>query len=436
MLKSVIRGTCLVCLAATTGAEPGSLSGQEIRDLFAGATVEINTPLGTRLPVRYRLDGELSGHARQLALFLGASSDSGRWWIAEDQLCHQWNHWFNSEPQCLRLAQEGRRLRWWNQHGNNGTAIIAVPPTQTATLPHEASRAVEIQIAAPANSPPAPDFVETEARALTAPGATPTSEPTGEKAVAEVVLEHATAASKRTKSSAQAQPEANGSIDAAYMVVKVARDDVLNVRSGPSTEFNVIGDLQPGSRGVIITGPCRSGWCPVQHASTSGWVNSLYLASEASPLSASAHQRHASGESVTAEPAAGLAPLRDSPAAPRACLTPSARALLARIEETFGPVKLVSTCRPGATIAGSGRPSRHASGNAMDFDAGIHKARIVDWLIANHHEGGTMTYADMDHIHVDIGPYFVAIAGGQHWASWRNQEASFPARMRRTDPAD
>ena len=53
MLKSVIRGTCLVCLAATTGAEPGSLSGQEIRDLFAGATVEINTPLGTRLPVRY-----------------------------------------------------------------------------------------------------------------------------------------------------------------------------------------------------------------------------------------------------------------------------------------------------------------------------------------------------------------------------------------------
>jgi hypothetical protein len=72
----------------------------------------------------------------------------------------------------------------------------------------------------------------------------------------------------------------------------------------------------------------------------------------------------------------------------------------------------------------------------MDFDAGIHKARIIDWLIANHHEGGTMTYADMDHIHVDIGPYFVAIAGGQHWASWRNREASFPARMRRTNPAD
>ena len=434
MLKSVIRGTCLVCLAATTGAEPRSLSGQEIRDLVAGATVEINTPLGTRLPVRYRLDGEVTGHARQLALFLGATSDSGRWWIAEDRLCHQWNHWFNAEPQCLRLAQEGRRIRWWNQHGNSGTAIVAVPPPQTAALPHGALLAVEIQTAAPATSPPASDFGETETTALTTAGATHTPEPTGQKAVAEAVVEHATAPGKQTKSSAPAQPKANGSVDAAYMVVKVAPDDVLNVRSGPSTEFDVIGDLQPGSRGVTITGACRSGWCPVQHASTSGWVNSLYLASEA--LSESAHLRHASGGSLAAEPTAGLASLRDSAAAPRACLTSSARALLARIEEKFGPVKLVSTCRPGATIAGSGRPSRHASGNAMDFDAGIHKARIVDWLIANHHEGGTMTYADMDHIHVDIGPYFVAIAGGHHWASWRNQEASFNARMRRTNPAD
>ena len=72
---------------------------------------------------------------------------------------------------------------------------------------------------------------------------------------------------------------------------------------------------------------------------------------------------------------AGPATLRDSPDAPRTCLTPPARALLERIEEKFGRVKLVSTCRPGATIAGTGRPSRHASGNAIDFDAGSRKAR-------------------------------------------------------------
>jgi hypothetical protein len=54
----------------------------------------------------------------------------------------------------------------------------------------------------------------------------------------------------------------------------------------------------------------------------------------------------------------------------------------------------------------------------VDFDAGSRKARIVEWLIANHRAGGVMTYAGMDHIHVDIGPHFVSIAGGRHWSSW------------------
>jgi hypothetical protein len=94
----------------------------------------------------------------------------------------------------------------------------------------------------------------------------------------------------------------------------------------------------------------------------------------------------------------------------RSCLTSSARGLLARIEDKFGSVKIISTCRPGAKIAGTGRPSRHASGNAVDFDAGSRKGRIVRWLVANHRSGGTMTYSGMNHIHVDIGPHFVSLA--------------------------
>jgi hypothetical protein len=106
----------------------------------------------------------------------------------------------------------------------------------------------------------------------------------------------------------------------------------------------------------------------------------------------------------------------------RTCLSSAARALLARIEAQFGPVGIVSTCRPGAVIAGSGRPSRHASGNAIDFNppAGK-KADVVRWLIANHHAGGVMTYADMRHIHVDIGHRFVALGAysGQGSSRWR-----------------
>jgi hypothetical protein len=100
----------------------------------------------------------------------------------------------------------------------------------------------------------------------------------------------------------------------------------------------------------------------------------------------------------------------DEKDAPRSCLTPAAHALLDRIEAAFGEVRVISTCRPGARIATTGRISRHASGNAVDFDAGSRKAAIVKWLIANHHTGGTMTYSDMSHIHVDIGPHFVALA--------------------------
>jgi hypothetical protein len=37
---------------------------------------------------------------------------------------------------------------------------------------------------------------------------------------------------------------------------------------------------------------------------------------------------------------------------------------------------------------------------------------VVQWLIANHKTGGTMTYAGMSHIHVDVGQHFVALNSG------------------------
>jgi hypothetical protein len=72
----------------------------------------------------------------------------------------------------------------------------------------------------------------------------------------------------------------------------------------------------------------------------------------------------------------------------RTCLSPAARTLLERIEAQFGAVGIISTCRPGAVIAGSGRPSRHASGNAIDFNAPSgRKSEVVHWLLANHRAG-------------------------------------------------
>ena len=99
--------------------------------------------------------------------------------------------------------------------------------------------------------------------------------------------------------------------------------------------------------------------------------------------------------------------------ASRGCLTGSARGLLSRIERQFGAMQVVSTCRPGATIRNTGKTSRHASGNAVDFNAGSRKGAVIRWLIANHHSGGTMTYSHSSHVHVDIGPRFVSLSGGR-----------------------
>jgi len=38
---------------------------------------------------------------------------------------------------------------------------------------------------------------------------------------------------------------------------------------------------------------------------------------------------------------------------------------------------------------------------------------VVQWLIANNPSGGTMTYANMGHIHMDTGPrHFVSLGSG------------------------
>src|SRR5262249_6967947 len=153
---------------------------------------------------------------------------------------------------------------------------------------------------------------------------------------------------------------------------------------------------------------CQSRWCPVQHHAATGWVNSVFLVPEGAVTAA----LQTSLNDGPPPPFAGPA-LRDSPEAPRSCLTPAARGLLGRIEQAFGPVQVISTCRAGALIAGTNHPSRHASGKAVVFKAGPRKAQIIAWLIENHRTGGVMTYSGMDHIHVDIGPRFISLAGGK-----------------------
>lgn len=444
MLKPVTSIACL-CLATAVMAEPSRLTGAQITELVAGATVEIGAPFGNKLPVRYGADGLVMGEARDLASYLGAPSDIGRWWVSGDQLCHKWNRWFDAETRCLRLRKDGRRVHWSSQDGETGTATITVPGpgrTQVAVAqppprvqpegmmrlspaqPHPDPAAAASSFA-PVEAPkppvavaPAPAHTKPSIIAAVpnaeAPPPQPSAagEPRRTAAVSSAPVARGPADAKPKPESAQAAAAAR----ALFMVAKVRSDDVLNIRSGPSAEHDIVAGLPPGSRGVAITGACQTVWCPVQHERGAGWVNRSFLISESAAVVPISQGRDALPAVITQGRGGGI---HHEPDAPRSCLSAAARDLLARIEDTFGPVRTISTCRRGATISGSVRPSRHASGNAIDFDAGARKAEVVRWLVANHRNGGTMTYGDMNHIHVDIGPHFVSIASGEHWASWR-----------------
>jgi hypothetical protein len=364
----------------------------------------------------------------------------------------------------MQVAKDGRIIRWRSQDGNTGTAAITIPaPLQASTLlalprvfPRRTPPAAQpeappalagpppARLQEPAAAPAPAEFVAAATPPALPPAASatvtetdpaPPAAPPPVPAVKQVEAKQPEARTasasppKRTEPGQQAEPKRAAS--PTFMVTNVRPDDVLNVRSGPSADHDIVAELAPGSRGIAITNECRSRWCPVQHDGATGWVNSVYLVPEGpatTALKTALNDGPASPAlSPPPNPSAGPA-LRDSPEAPRSCLKPAARALLDRIEQKFGPVQVLSTCRAGAMIAGTSQPSRHASGNAVDFRAGPRKAAILAWLIATHRAGGTMTYAGMDHIHVDIGPHFISLAGGRHTSSWRGgpREASGP----------
>jgi hypothetical protein len=281
MLKLITAAACLCATLAQ--ARSSDLAGQQINEAVAGATVEIDTPTGDKLRVRYARDGKLAGDAPGLAWYLGSASDGGRWWVASDKLCHQWVRWLNAEPQCMRLSRAGSIIHWRSLDGYSGTATITMPaPVQAEAVPLTAQPSRSRQIAlveAPAGAagttraqPPEP-----------AAGDPPSSRQAATETAAPLVPPRpvpARAAPGKSPPPPQ-EAEARRTTAPTFRVAHVHSDDVLNVRSGPSADFEIVGVLPPGSRGIAITSLCQSRWCPVQHRGTRGWVNSAYLVPEA-----------------------------------------------------------------------------------------------------------------------------------------------------------
>lgn len=116
----------------------------------------------------------------------------------------------------------------------------------------------------------------------------------------------------------------------------------------------------------------------------------------------------------------------------RNCLTSDTRATLEQAEAHFGVrFVLASTCRAGATIAGTNHPSWHAFGRAVDIEVprAVSKAVLVAWLY-KHAAGVVMTYRNMAHVHFDTGPYHKLVRGADANGARRHARRHFARHAR------
>lgn len=68
-----------------------------------------------------------------------------------------------------------------------------------------------------------------------------------------------------------------------HCVVNVGTDDPLNLRAGPGTHHQVLSRLAYASCGLVVTGPCKGSWCPVEDGHYAGWVNRHFIAAVSEP---------------------------------------------------------------------------------------------------------------------------------------------------------
>lgn len=62
-----------------------------------------------------------------------------------------------------------------------------------------------------------------------------------------------------------------------WQIVDVSRDDVLNVRQGPSVRYPIVGSIPPYGQG-ISKGECTArNWCLVKYKCVTGWASGKYM---------------------------------------------------------------------------------------------------------------------------------------------------------------
>ena len=125
-LGAILVAAALSASATAAVAESVSLSGDELRQAVTGKTVYLNIS-GFELPIKYAANGRMTGTMSTVAASFSrgdGSSDRGKWWVANDQLCQKWSSWMESKEYCYKLTRNGNAVRWVRNDGRSGTARL------------------------------------------------------------------------------------------------------------------------------------------------------------------------------------------------------------------------------------------------------------------------------------------------------------------------
>ena len=117
----VVAAGLLLPAAAALGRD-ATLGGDELRKAISGKTVYLNIS-GFELPNAGsgRMSGKMSTIAASLSRGDG-SSDTGKWWVKNDQLCQRWSSWMDGKTYCYKLTRNGSSVRWVRNDGHSGIA--------------------------------------------------------------------------------------------------------------------------------------------------------------------------------------------------------------------------------------------------------------------------------------------------------------------------
>ena len=125
-LGAILVAAALSASTTAAVAESVSLSGDELRQAVTGKTVYLNIS-GFELPIKYAANGRMTGKMSTVAASFSrgdGSSDRGKWWVANDQLCQKWSSWMESKEYCYKLTRNGNAVRWVRNDGRSGTARL------------------------------------------------------------------------------------------------------------------------------------------------------------------------------------------------------------------------------------------------------------------------------------------------------------------------